>query len=267
MSDTTPTTPRDRSPIPPQNRSYRWVPDVPDRRDFRFELTFKPATLATTLPASVDLRSKMSAVEDQGNLGSCTANALVGSLECLEGIKKQAMVDLSRLFVYYNERVIEGTVRVDAGAMLRDGIKALAKQGVCSEKTWPYDIKRFSLRPTPTAYQEALERKIKSYHRLETLKDMKTCLASGYPFVFGFAVYESFESAEVARTGIVPMPRDGEKYLGGHAVGAVGYDDSTGRALCRNSWGTKWGMQGYFTMPYEYLVDRYLSDDFWTIQN
>lgn len=265
MPDANP--PRIQPPAVPVHRTYRWVPDVPDRRDFRFEATFKPSTLATQLPETVDLREKMSTVEDQGSLGSCTANALVGSLECLEGIKKQAMIDLSRLFVYYNERVIEGTVRIDAGAMLRDGIKTLAKQGVCSEKTWPYDIKKFGLKPPPQAYQEATQRKIKSYHRLETLKDMKTCLASGYPFVFGFAVYSSFTSEDVAKTGVVPMPKDGEKYLGGHAVCAVGYDDRTGRSIVRNSWGTGWGMKGYFTMPYDYLVDRYLSDDFWTIQS
>ena len=250
-----------------RNRSYRWTPDVPDRRDFKFAATFKPETLAKTLPTSVDLRPKMSKVEDQGQLGSCTANALAGSLECLEGIKKQAMTDLSRLFIYYNERVIEGSVRSDSGAMLRDGIKTLAKQGVCTEKIWPYNIGRFTVKPTPAAYQDALGRKITSYHRLHTVTDMKTCLASGYPFVFGFAVYDSFESEEVAKTGVLNMPQDGEGYLGGHAVCAVGYDEASKRLIVRNSWGTGWGQKGYFTMPYDYVADRDLSDDFWVVQN
>lgn len=250
-----------------QSRSYRWLPDVPDFRDYRFSETFKPATLTKSLPSYVDLRDKMSTVEDQEKLGSCTANALVGGLEYLEGIKYGKAVDLSRLFVYYNERLMEGTARLDAGAFLRDGIKTLAKQGVCSERTWPYIIDRFALKPSPAAYQEALKRKIKSYHRLDTLDDMKTCLASGYPFVFGFSVYTYFESSAMAKDGVLYLPKAGEKYLGGHAVCAVGYDNPSRRLIVRNSWGAKWGQRGYFTMPYDYVVNRNLSDDFWTIQS
>lgn len=250
-----------------QVRSYRWLPDVPDYRDFKFAETFKRPAFVKTIPTSVDLRPLMSAVEDQQDLGSCTANALVGSLECLEGIKQQEMVDLSRLFVYYNERVLEGTVKTDSGAFLRDGIKTLAKQGVCSEKTWPYTISRFAAKPPAVAYAEALKRKITSYHRLETLKDMETCLASGYPFVFGFSVYTYFESAKMAKEGILYLPKSREKYLGGHAVCAVGYNRSLRRLIVRNSWGPKWGMKGYFTMPYDYVIDRNLADDLWVIMN
>ena len=97
------------------------------------------------------------------------------------------------------------------------------------------------------------------------LNQIKGCLAHGYPFVFGFPVYESFESQEVAKTGVVPMPGSSEQMLGGHAVLAVGYDDATQRFLVRNSWGDGWGMGGYFTMPYAYLMDRGLSSDFWAI--
>jgi C1A family cysteine protease len=150
--------------------------------------------------------------------------------------------------------------------MLRDGIKTLKKQGVCSEKKWPYVISKFAMKPNPACYKEALNHQITSYHRILMLDEMRTCLAEGFPFVFGFTVYESFESSEVARTGVVSIPQPSECSLGGHAVLAVGYDDGQKRFIVRNSWGTSWGQKGYFTMPYNYLADRNLSDDFWTIR-
>jgi C1A family cysteine protease len=150
--------------------------------------------------------------------------------------------------------------------MLRDGIKTLAKQGVCSEKSWPYKISKFTVKPNVACYKEALKHQIISYHRILTLDEMRACLAEGFPFVFGFTVYESFESQEVARTGVVNMPKRSEQVMGGHAVMAVGYDDSQERFIVRNSWGTSWGIKGYFTMPYKYIADRNLSDDVWTIR-
>ncbi len=150
--------------------------------------------------------------------------------------------------------------------MIRDGIKSLAKQGVCSEPNWPYVIPKFNLKPGPACYKIALQHKITSYRRILTINEMRACLAAGFPFVFGFTVYESFESPEVARTGTVKMPQLHEKVLGGHAVLAVGYDDTEKLFLVRNSWGARWGMKGYFTMPYDYLASRNLSDDFWTIR-
>jgi C1A family cysteine protease len=162
--------------------------------------------------------------------------------------------------------VIEGTVKSDSGAMIRDGIKTLKKQGVCSEIKWPYVISKFAVKPKSACYKEALNHQITSYHRILTLNEMRACLAEEFPFVFGFTVYESFESQEVARTGIVNMPQPNEGTLGGHAVLAVGYDDSEKRFIVRNSWGTDWGQKGYFTIPYDYVADRNLSDDFWTIR-
>jgi C1A family cysteine protease len=239
-----------------------WIPDLPDQRDFLYSaIRAAPAKL----PKAVDLSMLMSPVEDQGQLGSCTANALAGVLEFLELKDGQKLLDLSRLFIYYNERAIEQSVEVDSGAMLRDGIKSLVKQGVCAEKKWPYVISKFTKKPSPACYRDASKHTISSYHRLLTLKDMRACLAQGYPFVFGFSVYESFESAKVVKTGIVDMPRPSERQLGGHAVCAVGYDDKAKRIIVRNSWGPKWGSKGYFTMPYDYVSDRNLSDDFWTI--
>ena len=242
---------------------YGWTPDLPDQRDKLYSAIAAPPK---RLPSSVDLRPGCSGVENQGQLGSCTANALAGNLEFLEIKASKPPVDLSRLFIYYNERSIEGTTAQDSGAMLRDGIKALAKQGVCAEASWPYVISKFAVKPPVPCYKAGLQHEITSYHRILTLKEMRMCLAEGYPFVFGFTVYESFESPAVAKSGVLDMPKPNEKTLGGHAVLAVGYDDSAQRFLIRNSWGTDWGMQGYFTIPYGYLDNRNLADDFWTIR-
>jgi C1A family cysteine protease len=246
-----------------RRHSYGWLPDLPDQRDYLYGARH---AAPTRLPLSVDLRGKCPPVEDQGALGSCTAQALVGNLEFLENKDALPFVDLSRLFLYYNERALIGTVSWDSGAMLRDGIKTLVKEGICTEARWPYVISRFKKKPTKACYRDGADHQITSYERLVLLADMRACLAAGYPFVFGFTVYESFESQEVARTGIVPMPGTDERTLGGHAVMAVGYDEKEERFLVRNSWGTRWGQAGYFTMPFAYLEDRNLSDDFWTIR-
>ncbi len=242
---------------------YGWQPDLPDQRDLLYAAIAAPPK---KLPRSVDLRATCTAVEDQGQLGSCTANSLVGNLEFLENKAGLPPTDLSRLFIYYNERAIEGTVSQDSGAQIRDGIKTLAKQGVCPEADWPYVITKFAVKPTAACYTEALNHQITSYHRVVSLQEMRSCLAEGYPFVFGFTVYESFESPAVAKTGQLNLPKKGEKAIGGHAVMAAGYDDAKKRFLIRNSWGTGWGLQGYFTIPYAYLDNRNLSDDFWTIR-
>jgi C1A family cysteine protease len=239
---------------------YGWIRDLPDQRDYVYSIE-KPRRM----PTAVDLRKGCSSVEDQGNLGSCTAQALVGALEFLEKKDGVTFEDFSRLFIYYNERVMQHTVESDSGATLRNGIKTLKKQGVCSEKIWPYKIKKFKTKPGKKSYKDALNHTISTYRRITSTNDMKGCLASGFPFVFGFSVYESFESEAVNRTGIVPMPAAGERVLGGHAVMAVGYDEGPKRFLIRNSWGSEWGMGGYFTMPYQYLANPNLAADFWTI--
>jgi C1A family cysteine protease len=151
--------------------------------------------------------------------------------------------------------------------MIRDGMKVVNHQGAPPETDWPYDIAKFREKPPQKAYDDGLENQVTSYRRVtRDLNQMKGCLAAGYPFVFGFSVYESFESQDVARTGVVPMPHPGEQLLGGHAVLAVGYDDAQSRFIVRNSWGAGWGQAGYFTMPYAYLTQRSLSSDFWTIR-
>ncbi len=252
-----------RRPLKKNFASFGWIPDLPDSRDIMYR-DVRPVLVP--VPEIVDLRPLCSAVEDQGSLGSCTAQALVGALEFLEKKDNVPFADLSRLFVYYNERVIEHTVRSDSGAMLRDGIKTLARQGVCTEKKWPYIVASFIRKPSPACYREALDHQIVSYQRILTLEEMLSCLAEGFPFVFGFTVYESFVSSRVSTSGIVDMPNPRERVLGGHAVLAVGYRQTERRFIVRNSWGAGWGQKGYCTMPFDYLSDRNLSDDFWVIR-
>jgi C1A family cysteine protease len=247
-------------------KGYGWTPDLPDGRDLLYAAP--PAPLAK-LPPRVDLRSKCPPIYNQGRLGSCTANAIGAALE-FDQMKQKAknVFTPSRLFVYYNERAIEGTVDSDSGAMIRDGVKSVHKLGAPNEKSWPYTISRFADKPSRPCYTEAKRYQAIQYMRVTpALGQLKGCLAEGFPFVFGFSVYASFESAKVSRDGHAPMPKAGEEFLGGHAVLVVGYDERRQWFICRNSWGTKWGMKGYFTLPYPYLVQPSLARDFWTIRS
>jgi C1A family cysteine protease len=256
---------------------YGWIPDLPDPRDHSFVVG---AEVLAAIRPTVDLRAQCPPVYDQGRIGSCTANAIAGALEF--EMMKQGMDAFtpSRLFIYYNERLMEGTVGTDSGAMIRDGIKSVANQGDCPESEWPYDDTptlyeggpwpdgaRAGMQPTKACYDDAVKHKALQYQSIDqNLADMRGCLSSGYPFVYGFTVFPSFESQEVASSGNVPMPGPDERPIGGHAVMAVGYDDEDQLFIVRNSWGDQWGDAGYFYMPYAYLLDNNLSDDFWTIR-
>jgi C1A family cysteine protease len=172
----------------------------------------------------------------------------------------------SRLFIYYNERVMEGTVSSDAGASIRDGIKSVASIGAPPESDWPYDISQFTVAPPQSAYDAAkLDCAVKYLSVDQTLDAMKQCLADGYPIVGGFTVYQSFDAADLM-PAIVPMPGPNESVLGGHCILIVGYDDARQMFTIRNSWGVGWGDKGYGYMPYAYLTDPDLADDFWAIE-
>lgn len=173
--------------------------------------------------------------------------------------------NFSRLFLYYNGRSIDGTTAEDAGAQIRSVVKAVSKLGGCRETLEPYDVKKFAKKPSAAAFKDGLRSKIGSYARITSLNALRGALADGKPVVFGFMVYEGFESEEVAKTGILQMPGKDETCYGGHAVLAVGYDDKEKRVIVRNSWGRSWGQKGYFTMPYDYIADNDLADDFWTM--
>ena len=217
------------------------------------------------LPKSIDLRNKCPSVYDQGEIGSCTAQALAAAFELKDGINNTFTP--SRLFIYYNERLLENSIHEDSGALLSDGIKTLEKYGVCDEKDWPYDTKNFTVKPHKKCYINALQHKAYTVHNINSdMNSMKTSLASGHPFVVGISIYESFESDEVAKTGMVTMPDiDKESCLGGHAVLVVGYSDISQKWIVRNSWGDKWGDKGYFYLPYLYLMDAKLSSELWNI--
>ena len=236
-------------------KGYGWIPDIPDQRDFLYAA---PIAFLRALPDNIDLRNQCPTIYDQGQLGSCTANVIGGAIEFDQMKENLPQVFVpSRLFIYYNERVIENTVSSDSGA----------NQGSCPEPMWPYQIESFRIKPSTNCYTEAAKHTAASYQRLiQSLSQMQGCLASGYPFVFGFTVYESFESNTVARSGHAPMPGSSERVLGGHAVCAMGYENDRRWFICRNSWGTRWGMRGYFTLPFDYLINSDLAADFWTIR-
>jgi C1A family cysteine protease len=246
-------------------RRYGWRPDLPDHRDHIYLANQRGSA---QLPPIVDLRSSCPPVLDQGELGSCTAHALAQAhLYCQ--MREAGGYDSlpSRLWIYYQERAKEGTIESDSGAQIRDGIKVLAAMGAPPEDLWPYEPARFSQEPPQTAQEAASAHQVTSYSRVDqTLFHLRHCLSVGFPFVFGFTVYPSFETDAVAQTGIVPMPGKGESPLGGHAVMAAGYNDSKRHFLVMNSWGSSWGQGGFFELPYDYLLNPQLADDFWTIR-
>lgn len=250
-------------------RKFGWKRQLPDFRDINFmHLSGIELVAKKDLPPVVDWRKLCPAVYDQGNLGSCTANAIAGLVEinCIKQHRVPVWVP-SRLFIYYNERFMEDTVESDSGAMIRDGIKSLNLYGYASENVWPYVESKFAVRAPDHIYADALLNRVavKDYGSVpQDMYDMKVALASGYPIVIGFVVYKSFMSPEVARTGIARMPEAHEPAMGGHAVLIVGYNKQGW--IVRNSWGENWGMGGYFIMPYEYFTNPRLAGDLWIVR-
>ena len=248
----------------PPVRRYGWKRDLMDRRDRLFTCKLSP----TVLPPVVDLRSACPSVYDQGQLGSCTANAIAAAHQFSQIKQKNLSVfNPSRLFIYYNERAMEGTVSADAGASIRDGIKSVVNLGVCTEALWPYDISQFATQPKQECYAAAVFDQALEYSAIMPYDSgaMKQCLAEGFPFVFGIAVYESFQSQHTIQTGEVTAPVDTESMIGGHAMLCVGYDDAKSAFIVRNSYGDGWGVGGYCTIPYTMFNMGYVSD-LWTLR-
>jgi C1A family cysteine protease len=243
---------------------YGWQPDLPDIRDFLFEPSGDAlGQIATVQELDLSTDPAMPKVWDQGQLGSCTAHTVGASFEFAHKKSGHRGMTPCRLWIYYQERVLEGTVGEDAGAMIRDGFKVCANIGVPIEADWPYDISTFR-GPPPHAATAGVKHKDIAYKSIQQNSNaLKAALISGFPVSFGFTVYESFESQEVADTGIVPMPQPHEAVLGGHAVLLVGFDNAKQAFKCRNSWSVDWGEAGYFWLPFEYVLNPQLASDFW----
>jgi C1A family cysteine protease len=242
-----------------------WKKDRPDDRDVRLML---PPFATAHRPPVMDYRKVAPDLlpYDQGDLGSCTGNGIAGLYEFDLILQKCPRFTPSRLMVYWNERFLEDTVNEDSGAEIRDGIKSIARWGVCPESMWPYDISRFIDKPDQACYDEALRHQAIIYRRVTPrLNTLRAALAAGFPVTFGTEVYESFESDQTANTGIVTLPEPGEAMVGGHCMDLWGYDDGKGMFLVRNSGGTGWGEGGYCWMPYPYVVSE-MTSDFWTLR-
>ena len=251
-----------------KTKKYGWIPDIPDQRDIW--TSFPPPTKAPiNTPATVDLRKTgyLPEIWDQGPLGSSVAHATLAAwaFDLNKADLLQGFVP-SRQFMYYNQRVIMNTVGFDSGASIRDAIKILNRIGVCSEEFYPYDPSSFTDRPIDDAWENATKhQQVIQYRRIRLLlEDILKSLSIKHPVIFGFTVYESFEHPDVARTGIMPVPKLGEKIVGAHCVLIVGYDSQRKFLLCRNSWGTGWGQGGYFWMPFAFINSRNCQD-FWIL--
>lgn len=245
-------------------RNYGW-----QREPLTGKILMGVTAPITGLPPLVNLVSLLPPAYDQGQTSSCTGNAISGGVKYAEVKAGQtSSINPSRLFIYYNERLQEDSTSEDCGGMIHDGIKGCNIYGVVDESIWAFDENKVTEKPSKEAYELAIKNKITHYTAIDNrnIDNIKGALAHGYPVVFGFTVYESFESEEVAKTGILSMPKPDEQAVGGHAVLAVGYDDSKKAILVRNSWGPTWGLEGDFWMPYEYITNTDLASDFWMIR-
>ena len=245
---------------------YGWKPDFPDPRDFRYKVVQPQRELkSVSLITEYDLYNT-SPCYDQSTIGSCTGNG-IGFTEELNFIKVGRRFMPARLFIYYNERLKEDSVQYDSGAQIRDGVSTLVEFGVCDEKFVPYNIADFRNKPSLLAYAEAIKHIAIEYRRIDNtnIVELVDCLSQGYPIVFGFTVFNSFESTQVAKDGIVGLPIPGEPVMGGHCCVIVGFDAEAQTFTIRNSWGTDWGIKGYFTMPVSYITNGQLASDFWMV--
>ena len=252
----------------PIRKTYGWRRSIPDFRDRKFAIP-RPLQLVSALPPAANNSSICVPAMDQGSLGSCVPHATSAVMRS-ERIK-QGLADapLSRLQLYYDARDIEGTLASDAGVEVRTAIKCAANNGLAPEGLWPYNPTKWNVKPTPDVYAAAKANEALQYMAVDrTVHDIKAALASRHCVVFGISVFTSFESDMVARTGIIPYPNVlSDKSEGGHCMYLHSYDDRSDptHACGRNSWGNDWGVNGDFTIPWNYLCNHDLAADFWLI--
>jgi len=252
-----------------QPRRLGWIPQKPDFRDLKF--TIAQEHLQPIKSVFLSDTNKLPLPYNQMDLGSCTSQG-IGFLVHFDLLNKHVANIAtpfmpSRLFIYYYERLEEGTVDQDSGAVIRDGIKVLAKNGVCPEDAWPYDISQFTVAPNSHAIELAQNFQALQYKSLDNTNKqlLVNALMQGFPIVFGMSVYSSFMSPKVAATGIVPMPQPHESLEGGHCMAIVGYHAGFDAFIVRNSWGMGWGQKGYCRIPAAYLCSTSYANDFWIV--
>jgi hypothetical protein len=256
-------------------RKYSWKQSLPDHRDHIYSA---PHSIITSLPPIVDLRPHMPKIYDQQDLGACTSFGIGACMEYCRMKEGMPAIVPSFLFLYYNERVIENSIDSDCGAQIKTGIKSVTINGICDDNLWPYVNlhTNFKVKPPTNCYQAALKEKALTYSSIpQNLIQMKSALFSNFPIVFGATLFESFESDEVAKTGIVPYPNLSSSCLGGHCMTICGYSDnniitSSGKVvnqvfIVRNSWGESFADKGYMYIPYSYLTNSQLASDMWKI--
>ena len=247
-------------------KGYSYMSANPDSNNYAPSPDIKKGKL----PAKVDLRIYMTAVENQQTLSSCTANATAGAFEYLakKHLKNRAF-EVSRLFIYYNARLRAGSEIKDAGSHIQYAIDSLHKLGSCTEEVWPYELRKVNNKPHEPSYDEAVNFKVQKSAKVGLdLKSWKQCLTEGYPIIFGIALFKDFDDASKNK-GIVPMPSPDEASRAAHGLHAmlcVGYSDIDEMFIIRNSWGDKWGDKGYCYMPYDYVINSKMNmDDSWMI--
>lgn len=237
-----------------------WVRQKLDHRDVIYSAS------PVDIRKNVDLRPDMPPVYDQGQTGSCVANATAAAFQYSRMAQSLPNWVPSRLFIYWNARSYEGTTNSDAGSECRDGVKVVAKLGVCPENNWSYDESMVTVRPNDESFTIASHAKAIQYAAVkQSLEHILSCLRHGLPIIFGTNVFQSFVSGDTSQTGIVHMPEPTEASVGGHAILIVGWKPDTQEFIVRNSWGNSWGNDGYCYFPRDYILDPNLSSDFWVI--
>lgn len=263
-------------------RKFGWKPSLPTRAK-KYSCTFESMT-SKPLPEKVDLSPLCSPIEDQGSHGSCVGHGTCGMLEYLElwelraklpvGAKAPEVFDstfdpISRLFVYNNARLYDGNpLSQDNGTQISSAIHVIKNQGLCRESQFAYTDENVLFSPPDEAYLEGLHHKAVWDYKLDNrnLNELKQCLAWGYPIIFGMTCYDSMMTQQVAETGDIPYPSNGDSPVGGHCMLIVGYDNATQTFDLRQSWGLGWGNQGYGKIGFDYLTDTDLASDFWTLR-